>query len=160
MNRDREFVNCRQGTSVRKLTDVAATRPTDLPDAHIAAPPNATCFTNEHLQITFHEHGLVSREPIRFLGHVAAFVVSYGLLLWSMGVFHAERLLPRLMRTDDPGSGPEWTANRGRVRTVLVAALVVAIVLGVLVWAKRLFDIDRCLDRGGRWDDRGGICEL
>jgi hypothetical protein len=63
----------------------------ELPSASAASstvPADAQCFTDNHGQIAFHAHGLISEEPVRFAIHVAALLALFGLLLlsfWKVG---------------------------------------------------------------------------
>jgi hypothetical protein len=41
---------------------------------------------------------------------------------------------------------------------IVIAVATVAIVLFVL-WARRFIAIDECLDSGGAWNYRGGVCD-
>lgn len=50
----------------------------------LTIPANAVCFTNNHNHIAFHEHGLIAAEPYRFAAHMLGFLVSGGLLVWSV----------------------------------------------------------------------------
>jgi len=44
-------------------------------------PQGAACFTDNHGQIAFHAHGLVSQEPVRFAISVAGVLIPWILLL-------------------------------------------------------------------------------
>jgi len=44
-------------------------------------PQDAACFTDNHGQIAFHAHGLISQEPVRFAISVAGVLIPWFLLL-------------------------------------------------------------------------------
>lgn len=45
------------------------------------------------------------------------------------------------------------------MRTVLILAVVAALLFIAVSWARRELAIDRCLDHGGRWNAARSICE-
>jgi hypothetical protein len=77
------------------LTPWLGCRPLDeLPSEQRAAKsisPEVVCFTDNHGQIAFHNHGLISQEPERFAFHVVGVIVPFGLLLLSLWYFRSSR---------------------------------------------------------------------
>jgi hypothetical protein len=60
---------------------------TTLPEEYRAqgsVPEWAVCYTNNRGQIAFHEHGLISREPLRFGLHVGVFIALVIGLIFSV----------------------------------------------------------------------------
>ena len=44
------------------------------------------------------------------------------------------------------------------VKKMLLIGVIVSLIL-IGIWLKREFDVDRCLDRGGQWNFKAGVCE-
>lgn len=44
------------------------------------------------------------------------------------------------------------------VKKMLLIGVIVSLIL-IGIWLKREFDMDRCLDRGGQWNFKAGVCE-
>jgi len=45
------------------------------------------------------------------------------------------------------------------MKRLVVASVTVVLLVAFGVWAKGCLDVDRCLDRGGRWNYERGECE-
>lgn len=69
------------------LTPWLACKPlSELPperSARLVVPPSARCFTYEHGEVDFHDHGLIAEEPVRFGLHVLGVAGPVLLLLFS-----------------------------------------------------------------------------
>ena len=49
----------------------------------INIPKDAVCFTDNHGVIAFHKHGLISKEPIRFVFHLLIMAIPFYFLIRS-----------------------------------------------------------------------------
>lgn len=47
----------------------------------VEVPADAVCFTDNHGRVAFHQHGLISQEPYRFVGHLIAFLLPAVLMI-------------------------------------------------------------------------------
>lgn len=48
---------------------------------------------------------------------------------------------------------------RMKIRKLLLGVFVLALLVAVGLWLRNEVRIDSCLDRGGRWDKEGQMCE-